>query len=48
VIPHVGGMYAAVPALVLNVLVAAVLTPALRLAGANPGADTTDGAAYIG
>jgi SSS family solute:Na+ symporter len=47
-IPHVGGMYAAVPALVLNLAVSAGLTlmfRGLRLAG---GQDTTDPAAYVG
>ena len=44
-IPHLGGMYAAVPALALNLLVAAILTPLLTRI---PTRDTTDPAAYIG
>ena len=44
-IPHVGGMYAAVPALVLNLAVAAILTPLLSRV---PTLDTTDPTAYIG
>jgi SSS family solute:Na+ symporter len=44
-IPHVGGMYAAVPALALNLALAAVLTPLLR---GIPTRDTTDRNAYIG
>ena len=49
---HVGGqvfaMYAAVPALILNLGVAAGLTWVLRLAGVAGGVDSTDAAAYIG
>ncbi len=44
-IPHIGAMYAAVPALLLNLLVAAVLSPLLR---AIPTHDQTDPNAYIG
>jgi SSS family solute:Na+ symporter len=44
-IPHLGGMYAAVPALALNLALAAVLTPLLARI---PTRDTTDPAAYIG
>ena len=44
-IPHVGGVYAAVPALILNLAVAAVLSPLLRRI---PIHDQTDPAAYIG
>ncbi len=47
-VPHVGGMYAAVPALVLNLGVAAVLTLLLRPSGVAAGVDTTDPAAYVG
>jgi SSS family solute:Na+ symporter len=41
-------MYAAVPALVLNLVVAAVLTVLFRLVGVDGGSDVTDGAAYVG
>ncbi|SFS20875.1 solute:Na+ symporter, SSS family [Granulicella pectinivorans] len=41
-------MYAAVPALLLNLAVATVLTLALRLVGVGRGTDTTDATAYIG
>jgi len=41
-------MYAAVPALLLNLLVAAVLTPLCRALASGNGADTTDAAMYIG
>ena len=41
-------MYAAVPALVLNLVVAAVLTVLFRLMGVDGGSDVTDGAAYVG
>ncbi len=47
-VPYLGGMYAAVPALVLNLAVSAVLTLILRAVKATPGTDTTDPAAYIG
>jgi len=47
-VPHVGSMYAAVPALLLNIAVAALLTLALRPTGFAPGIDQTDAAAYIG
>jgi SSS family solute:Na+ symporter len=47
-IPHIGGMYAAVPALLLNLAVAALLTLLLRALKAAPGTDITDPAAYIG
>ena len=41
-------MYAAVPALLLNLAVAVLLTPAFRLARINPGLDQTSPADYIG
>ena len=41
-------MYAAVPALLLNLAIAAVLTVILRAAGIGEGRDTTDPAAYFG
>jgi SSS family solute:Na+ symporter len=47
-VPHVGGMYAAVPALLLNLAVAALLTLVLRPPGFAPGVDQTDASAYIG
>ncbi len=47
-IPHVGGMYAAVPALLLNLTVAAILTLILRPLKIGSGSDITDPAAYIG
>lgn len=49
---HMGGgvyaMYAAVPALLLNLAVASVLTIVLRLVGAANVRDTTDPASYVG
>jgi SSS family solute:Na+ symporter len=47
-IPHIGGMYAAVPALLLNLAVAAVLTLILRPLKIAPGVDRTDLSAYVG
>jgi solute:Na+ symporter, SSS family len=47
-IPRVGGMYAAVPALLLNLAVSVVLTLILRPMNVGTGRDTTDPAAYIG
>ena len=47
-VPHLGGMYAAVPALALNLLVATALTPILRALKASPGVDETDPAVYVG
>ena len=44
-IPHVGGMYAAVPALLLNLAVAAALSPFMRRVSVI---DQTDPDAYIG
>jgi solute:Na+ symporter, SSS family len=41
-------MYAAVPALVLNLVVATVLTVLFRLMGVDGGRDVTDAAAYVG
>jgi SSS family solute:Na+ symporter len=41
-------MYAAVPALMLNLAVSVALTLALRAAKADNGTDVTDAAAYIG
>ena len=48
VVPHIGGMYAAVPALLLNLFVATILTLILRPTGVAPGRDTTDATAYVG
>lgn len=48
VVPHVGGMYAAVPALLLNLFVATILTFILHPTGLAPGRDTTDATAYVG
>ena len=47
-IPHIGGMYAAVPALLLNLAVAIVLSVAFRAANFHPANDLTDPTAYIG
>lgn len=47
-VPHIGSMYAAVPALVLNLSVAVLLTPLFRLTGMSLGFDETDPTAYIG
>ena len=47
-IPHIGPMYAAVPALLLNLAVAAILTLILRALKAAPGTDITDPTAYVG
>jgi len=41
-------MYAAVIALLLNLAVAAILTPIFRVAGVSGGKDTTDQSAYFG
>ena len=41
-------MYAAVPALILNLIVSTALTPLFRLAKLDPGTDVTDASAYIG
>lgn len=45
---HVFAMYAAVPALLLNLAISAVLTVVFRATKINPGTDTTDAAAYVG
>jgi SSS family solute:Na+ symporter len=49
---HLGGgtyaMYAAVPALILNLVVSAVLTVVFRAVKVGEGADVTDAAAYVG
>ncbi|MDQ2834881.1 MAG: sodium:solute symporter [Acidobacteriota bacterium] len=45
---HTYAMYAAVPALLLNLVVSTVLTPAFRLAGVPGGADETDAKVYAG
>jgi SSS family solute:Na+ symporter len=47
-IPHIGGMYAAVPALLLNLALAAALTPIFRAARIDNGIDITDPEAYTG
>ncbi len=47
-LPHVGGIYAAVPALMLNLGVSVVLTGVLKLTALAPGRDTTDATAYVG
>ncbi len=41
-------MYAAVPALALNLAVSAVLTVVFRMAKVNGGSDVTDATAYVG
>jgi SSS family solute:Na+ symporter len=41
-------MYAAVPALLLNLAVSAVLTVVFRMAKVNGGSDVTDAQAYVG
>ncbi|WP_174242232.1 sodium:solute symporter [Granulicella sp. WH15] len=46
-VPGIGPMYAAVPALVLNLAVAAVLTVVFRGMGAGMALDRTDAAAYV-
>ena len=49
---HFGGhryaMYAAVPALLLNLVVSTVLTVVFRATKVNDGSDVTDAAAYVG
>ncbi len=47
-VPHVGGMYAAVPALVLNLAVAAMVTVVLQMMGKGVAVDATDASAYVG
>ena len=46
-IPYLGRMYAALPAVILNLVLAAALTLILRLLKAPPSLDRTDPAAYI-
>jgi SSS family solute:Na+ symporter len=41
-------MYAAVPALLLNLAISALLTVLFRSVGLNSGSDSTDAAAYVG
>jgi SSS family solute:Na+ symporter len=41
-------MYAAVPALLLNLAISVLLTLVFRSAGLNSGSDSTDAAAYVG
>ncbi|HEX4577974.1 MAG TPA: sodium:solute symporter, partial [Edaphobacter sp.] len=49
---HLGGhtyaMYAAVPALVLNLVVSMALTMVFRAAKVDDGSDVTDATAYVG
>jgi SSS family solute:Na+ symporter len=45
---HVYPMYAAVPALALNLILTAALTPIFRLLNRTAQLDTTDPAAYVG
>jgi SSS family solute:Na+ symporter len=45
---QVYGMYAAIPALVANLALAALLTPVFRLTGAGAGSDATNADAYVG
>jgi SSS family solute:Na+ symporter len=47
-IPHLGAMYAAVPALILNLAVSALLTLLFRTLKLHPGHDITDPTAYFG
>ncbi len=47
-IPHLGTMYAAIPALALNLALALLLTPIFRGLSVSSGRDTTDPAAYVG
>ncbi len=47
-VPYLGGMYAAVPALVLNLLVAAAVTGVLQALRVGVGVDATDASAYVG
>ncbi len=47
-VPHVGGMYAAVPALVLNLVAAAGVTVVLRGMGVGAAVDATEASAYVG
>ena len=47
-IPHVGGMYAAIPALVVNLLLSIGLSPLFTAMGRGVAQDVTDGASYVG
>jgi SSS family solute:Na+ symporter len=47
-LPHLGGIYAAVPALLANLLLSALLTPLFRLWPYARAIDTTDATAYTG
>ncbi len=47
-LPHLGGIYAAVPALLGNLLLSALLTPLFRLWPYARAIDTTDATAYTG
>ena len=47
-VPHIGSMYAAVPALLLNLAVAFLLTAVLRFTRVAPARDITDPTAYVG
>jgi SSS family solute:Na+ symporter len=47
-VPHCGRMYAAIPSLALNLVVAALLTAIFRLAKAPIAEDLTDPTAYVG
>ena len=47
-VPHVGSMYAAVPALLLNLLVSTLCTLLFRALSLSAGTDTTDATAYVG
>lgn len=46
-VPHVGGMYAAIPALLLNLALAVLLTAVLRSAGMVPDGDSTVAGDYV-
>ena len=45
---HVFAMYAAVPALLLNLAVSVVLTLVFRVVKVDEGTDVTDASAYVG
>jgi SSS family solute:Na+ symporter len=45
---HTYAMYAAVPALVLNLVVSVVLTAVFRVVKVDNGSDVTDATAYVG
>ena len=47
-VPFIGSMYAAVPALLLNLAVSVVLTLVFRTLKVSAGTDVTDPEAYIG